>query len=115
MQRGGAPIEPIISMFRTIQKLVHYVRTAFGDSDASFGGEDIRMLELQGSGQGNGAGPSIWAMVSSVLFDIIRRKGYGIKLRSAISKRRPDIMNQFLDCPKHTYYRLDGCSPSSHG
>ena len=36
MRRGGAPIEPIISMFRTIQKLVHYVRTAFGYCTSQF-------------------------------------------------------------------------------
>ena len=57
MQRGGAPIEPIICMFQTIQRLIHSVRTTFGDSDKTFGGEFIRSLILQGVGQGNGAGP----------------------------------------------------------
>ena len=87
MQRGGAPIEPIICMFETIQKLIHSVRTGFGDSFETFGGEFIRQLVLQGVGQGNGAGPSIWALVSSVLFDILRKKGYGIKIKGSISGR----------------------------
>ena len=41
---------------------------------------------LQGCGQENGAGPSIWLMISFVLFDILRRQGYGMKIKNAVSK-----------------------------
>lgn len=44
------------------------------------------MLDLQGSGQGNGAGPSM------VLFDIIHWKGYGMKLRSALLDEVIDLV-----------------------
>ena len=74
-------------MLTTISKLKHAVRTVYGDSDQTFGGEHWRYTEpLHGIGQGNGAGPAIWAVVSSVLFDYIRDKGYGAKLRSPLSK-----------------------------
>ena len=60
MQRAGAPPAAIKSMFSTIQKLKHVVRTCHGDSSHSFGGEDWRDIDpLHGVGQGNGAGPAI--------------------------------------------------------
>ena len=87
MQRAGAPRTAITSMLTTISKLKHAVRTVYGDSEQTFGGEDWRHLEpLHGIGQGNGAGPAIWAVVSSVLFDYIRDRGYGAKLCSPLSK-----------------------------
>ena len=45
MIRAGAPESTTVSMFSTIQKLKHKVRTAFGDSEETFGGEEWRELE----------------------------------------------------------------------
>ena len=74
-------------MFKTLQKLRHKVRTAFGDSDESFGGENWRDLEaLMGVGQGNGAGPAIWAVISTVFFDTLRKNGFGAILKAPFSK-----------------------------
>ena len=74
MRRAGAAESATVSMFKTLQKLRHKVRTAFGDSDESFGGENWRDLEaLMGVGQGNGAGPVIWAVISTVFFDTLRK------------------------------------------
>ena len=56
MQRAGAPTAAIASMFSTLQKLQHIVRTCHGDSTQKFGGEDFReSIPLHGVGQGNGA------------------------------------------------------------
>ena len=56
LQRVGVPINQIQCMFTMIQKLVHYIRTAFGQSKKSFGGFLSRKFckPLQGMGQGNG-------------------------------------------------------------
>ena len=87
MQRAGAPKTAVESMFKTIQKLKHVVRTSHGDSELSFGGEDWRIFkQLHGVGQGNGAGPAIWAVISTVFFDLLREKGYGFKMKSPLSK-----------------------------
>ena len=60
MQRAGAPRPAIVSMLNTIGNLKHAVRTVYGDSEETFGGEDWRHLNpLHGVGQGNGAGPAI--------------------------------------------------------
>lgn len=54
-------------MFTTIQNLIQLVKTGCRDSDKTFRGNLFRTLILQGVGQGNGAGPSILAIISSVL------------------------------------------------
>jgi len=79
--RLGIPIGPILVMFSTIQLLHHYIRTAFGDSDRSFTGTTTQS-PLQGVGQGNGAGPQIWAAVSSPIFNMVRQPGHGTMLQS---------------------------------
>ena len=84
MQRTGVPRSAINSMFTTIQKLKHHVRTSFGDSTTFFGGSN-QHPPPQGVGQGNGAGPAIWAVLSSPMFDIQRKKGFGAKFTAPIS------------------------------
>ena len=87
MRRAGVAESATVCMFDTIQKLKHQVRTAFGDSEEFFGGEEWRELEaLMGVGQGNGAGPAIWAVISSIFFDTLRKKGYGAILEAPFSK-----------------------------
>jgi hypothetical protein len=76
MQRLGVPKQPIQMMFRTIEDLEHFVRTIYGDSEISFGGSGW-IYPCQGVGQGNGAGPPIWAFVSTPLFDKLRAEGHG--------------------------------------
>ena len=84
MRRVGTPAPIIESSFSTIEKLEHYVRSVYGDSTKSFSsrGDD---QPNQGVGQGNGAGPGIWAVVSTPIFDSMRRRGYGIYLQCPLS------------------------------
>jgi hypothetical protein len=85
MQRVRVPKEPIISMFGTIQELRHHVRTAFGDSEKSFSANS-GSIPIQGVGQGNGAGPQIWALVSTPIFNMLRSMGLGLKMCSSLSR-----------------------------
>jgi hypothetical protein len=71
-------------MFRTIQELRHHVRTAFGDSKQFFP-VNSGHIPIQGVGQGNGAGPQIWALVSTPIFNMLRSMGFGIKMCSLLS------------------------------
>jgi hypothetical protein len=64
-------------MFGTIQGLQHHVRTAFGDSKEFFAA-NTGNVPIQGVGQGNGAGPQIWALVSTPIFNMLREMRYGI-------------------------------------
>jgi hypothetical protein len=78
----GCPLGPILSMFATLQKMQHFIGTAFGVSDTSFNGGDI---PFQGLGQGNGAGPTGWAVVSAPIINMVRAAGYGSTFVSALS------------------------------
>jgi hypothetical protein len=86
MQRVRVPHEPIVSMFGTIQRLQHHVRTAYGDSKRFFSADDGK-VPIQGVGQGNGAGPQIWALVSTPIFNMLRSMELGARFCSPISKK----------------------------
>ncbi len=85
LQRTGAPKNTVHCMLDTIQHLKHYIRTTYGDSVQYFQADDGTGNPIHGIGQGNGAGPTIWALVSTPIFDAMRRRGYGVFLQSAIS------------------------------
>ena len=89
LQRLGLPIEFIIGMLDSIQKMVHNIRTGFGDSTITYRGQDIPEAykhHLQGLNQGSGAEPTIWSIVSSIIFKILRDRGYGIQFISSLTK-----------------------------
>jgi hypothetical protein len=72
-------------MFSTIQNLTHYIpRIIYGNSELSFG-EDIWVMHIQGVGQGNGAGPQNWAAVSTPILNMLRKEGYGVFFKCALS------------------------------
>ena len=87
MNRAGCPPEAAKSMFSTIQNARHCTRTAFGDSIATYGGIETYNAPVMGMGQGNGCGPQVWAVVSSVMFEILKRKGLTTTFSSPISKQ----------------------------
>jgi hypothetical protein len=70
-------------MFESIQKAWHYIATAYGESSQRYGGN--RFPPLQGAGQGNGGGPTIWAAISAVLIAIMRQYGHGISILSPLT------------------------------
>ena len=68
----------------------HHVRTAYGDSELFYDGKppDLWSVPIQGVRQGNGAGPQIWAVVSTPVLDMLREEGYGVCFKAAISGTR---------------------------
>ena len=91
MQRQGVPAASVVCMFTTLQNMVHTVRTAFGESTQTFGGDlwAIPTTPPQGVGQGNGAGPAIWAVVSTPVLEMMRKHSHGAVFRLAITG--PDV------------------------
>jgi len=93
----GVPLTAMEVMFGIIQHLQHFIRTAYGDSLQSFLGTNSSK-PIQGLGQGNGAGPAIWAIVSSLILDSVQNVGYGVKLRSSVAKSKiTTVGNGFVD------------------
>jgi hypothetical protein len=80
----GVPKNAINCLFTTLQEAVHQVRTGFGDSTASYGGQ-VWLVPIHGIGQGNGAGPAIWAVVSTPLLNVLREKGFGCQILCPLS------------------------------
>jgi hypothetical protein len=84
MRRVGMPSEPIICMFTTIEDLEHHIRTICGDSKKSFG-RNLWLVPCQGLGQRNGAGPQMWAVVSTPVLYYLHTEGYGVAFKTSIS------------------------------
>jgi hypothetical protein len=71
-------------MFETLQKAAHRVTTAYGVSKQTYG-TDME-IPYQGVGQGNGAGPAIWVVISTVIIAMMSTAGHGFNLLSAMTK-----------------------------
>jgi hypothetical protein len=84
MQRMGVPKAAVDCLFSTPQGAIHRVRTGYGDSAGSYGG-NAWLLPFHGIGQGNGAGPAIWAVVSTPLLNILREMGFGLSYVAPIT------------------------------
>jgi hypothetical protein len=62
-------------MFMMLQGTTHQARTAFGDSDTQFGGDEV--IPMHGIYQGNGSGPAIWMGVSTPVVNMLREANVG--------------------------------------
>ena len=84
----GIPAEPMYSMFHAIQNMKFITRTAFGDSEETFGGKEKGFLaKPQGLGQGNGCGPPVWAVVSSRMFEVLHKRGLVTSFKTPMTKK----------------------------
>ena len=83
MQRVGVSPQSCKLLFGTLENIQHFVRTTYGDSSSHYCG--IQLRPLQGVGQGNGAGPSIWLVITIPLINMLRAEGYGFRFMTALS------------------------------
>jgi hypothetical protein len=72
MQQQNVPDTACIFMFTTLQNLEHTVRTIYGYSEIGYG-VTLWVVPSHGMGQGNGAGPTIWAVISTPLLNQMRQ------------------------------------------
>ena len=72
-------------MFRTIQNLRHFIRTAYGNSKNSYGPARPPELPYQGALQGNGAAGFSWTGISSPLIESMRSLGHGYTTSAALT------------------------------
>ena len=82
-QYFGVPAPPLICMLLAIQLMKFYLRTSFGDSDDSYGGD--RHNPFQGCCQGNGGAPAAWVAVSTLLVLYLKMSGCEARFTTAIS------------------------------
>ena len=79
----GVPMSVCQSLFQTLQKARHHIKTGFGRTQHSTYGNE--RIPLQGIGQGNGIGPTLWALISSKLIQMMKKAGHGIHFLTSIS------------------------------
>jgi hypothetical protein len=84
MRRTGGEEPPIVCMFTTIQNLHHSIRIVYGNPELTFSGQ-LWTVPIQVVGQGNGAGPQIWAVVSTPFLNMLRHEGYGAYAGTAVT------------------------------
>ena len=98
LQRIGLPPAPLISMFKTLQIMKHHIRTGYGISHTSYGQSLRNGKPTQGSGQGNGASPCLWVMISTPLLNMMRSENLGAKFITPISKEKINFVGcSFVD------------------
>jgi len=83
--RLGAPKPAVQSMVSTIHGMQHHVHFTYGDS-TTHQGRAQWTAPITGIGQGNGAGPQIWAAVSTPLFQILTKEGFLAQIICTMSK-----------------------------
>ena len=112
MRSYGIPSEPIESMFSTIQDMQYFTFTAHGMSKKSFGGiEKGFSAAPNGLGQGNGAGPSVWSVVSSKMFQVMHHRNAATKIVSPLTNTSVDVCGfAFVDDTDLIAMSPQGCN-----
>ena len=83
MLRTGILYNSLKFVLLILQKMQHKVATGYGVYEPSYAA-DSKEITIQGIGQGNGAGPTVWAVISSPLFEMLRSTGFEIELISCL-------------------------------
>jgi hypothetical protein len=79
-QAFGLPTPAIESMVTTIQNMMFFLHTGYGNSDSHAGGDNDESedpIRTQGMCQGNGASPTVWTVTSIPIIAAHKRKGHG--------------------------------------
>ncbi len=76
-------------MLTTIQEMIFFLRTGFGDS-TDFASLTLS-IKTQGLSQGNGASPAEWAVVSICILSTHKKKGHGAHFTCPITKLKNHI------------------------
>eukprot|EP00537_Pseudo-nitzschia_pungens_P008511 CAMPEP_0172378478 /NCGR_PEP_ID=MMETSP1060-20121228/69443_1 /TAXON_ID=37318 /ORGANISM="Pseudo-nitzschia pungens, Strain cf. cingulata" /LENGTH=393 /DNA_ID=CAMNT_0013106197 /DNA_START=135 /DNA_END=1317 /DNA_ORIENTATION=+ len=82
LQSFGIPAHVCEVLLSTLQRSTHHIKTGFGRSGPMYGDETV---PLSGIGQGNGLGPTLWALISTIVFRMMQRAGHGIHLFTSLS------------------------------
>jgi len=95
-QCGGS--QPMISsMITTLHEMQHHIWTTFGDS-AAHASRETWKSPIAGIGQGNRAGPHIWAVVSSPMLGLMCQARFYANLMAAISLKENHLVGfAFVD------------------
>ena len=79
-------------MFNTIQEVEYYIRIVFGDLEITINGskEDRSFQRIL---QSNRSGPIAWVAKNTLMVNVHRKKGFRVKLITAITKETKYIVD----------------------
>ena len=85
------------NMFFVIQQACHRIKTGYGVSRPVYGNEDANN-PIAGIGKGNGLGPSLWCLISTIIIKCYKRKGHNFTIITPISNRTVSLLGfSFVD------------------
>jgi hypothetical protein len=97
MQQKNVLAPAYIYVFTMMQNLHHTVRTIYGDFKSGYGGT-LRTVPYSGVGQGNSAGPAIWAVVSTPVLNMMKDEGFRFMYKTSIKGKELHIVGySFFD------------------
>ena len=82
-RRLGVPPMVVKSMISSLTRMRHFLRTAYGDSAISYGGNLTK--PLQGAIQGNGAAAQIFVALSCVMIAFLETQVTGFSITTSLS------------------------------
>jgi len=88
-QSAGVKNTAVSAMLETIQEMKFFLRMAYGDLKM-FAGSSIE-IKTQGLGQGNGASPAGWCVISIVILRAHGAKGHGAHFMAPMSLVRRSL------------------------
>lgn len=79
----------IVSITQLLIWPYNVLGTTFGVSELTYGGDILKKHENcpQGILKGNTACPNIWSALSSVVFEVLHKRGFGCKIITLLSKQ----------------------------
>ena len=86
MRRQGVSKSEVTCMLVPLQYLEHSIRCTYGQSNTVYG-NNRNEIPMQGVYQGNGAGPIIWAVVSSPILQILKDDGFRTFFQTALARQ----------------------------
>jgi hypothetical protein len=89
-QSFGVKATTVAAMLEMIQEMKFFLRTAYRDSK-DFAGSSIE-IKMQGLGQGNGASPAGWCVISIMILRAHGAKGHGAQFIAPMSQVRQSLL-----------------------
>jgi hypothetical protein len=96
-KKQNVPASACICVFTKMQNMHHTVMTIYGDSKSGYGG-NLWEVPYYGVGQGNGAGPAIWAVMSTPVLKMMKYEGLGFMYKTSIEGKQLHLVGySFVD------------------
>ena len=93
----GVPWAIARNLFLVLQQTRHSIKTGYGVSKPVYGNENANN-PIAGIGQGNGVGPSLWVLISTIIINCCKRKGHGTTIITPISNKNISLFGfAFVD------------------